>query len=150
MHNALQFLGPDKSNKSKNGPFGMCWTFDTGYTPQDRFERQPIFAENRWALIFVGFLMHREELAERLAIPVGKLAQTTDSMLVMAAWQKWGEDCLPHLYGQFSFAVCDLEYHEIFAVQGSEGGPALFYYSDAERLILTTSRIFVFQMINLM
>jgi asparagine synthase (glutamine-hydrolysing) len=139
MRNAMKVLGTDRDHAMTQGPFGLSWTFDSGYTPQDKFEFQPVLAEDRWMLLFTGFLMHREELAARLAIESRKLVNMPDCLLAMAAWRKWRERCLPFLYGKFSMIVCDQKNAQLFAVHGVEGGPALYYHHDQDRLIVTTS-----------
>lgn len=144
MRQSLKLFGPDRDHIVTNGRFGLAWTFDIGYTPQDRFEFQPVDGDGRWLLVFVGFLMHREELARKLNIAPETLPKIADCNLVMAAWKKWGDNCLPHLYGTFSFVICDIKEQRIFAARGCERGANIYIHEDDERIILSTSTKAIF------
>lgn len=141
---ALRAFGPDKDNVLSTGRFTTIWTNDTGYTPQDHLERQPVISEERWYLVFVGFLMHREELADKIGVARAELKMSPDSALVMKAWQKWGEDCQHHLFGPYSFVVCDTANHKLFAARSSERGTSIFYHETDYQLILATSTKAIF------
>ncbi len=144
MRSVLTAFGPDKNSVSSHGRFDMVWTQDTGYTPQDRFEQQPVMSHDRWCLLFVGFLMHREELANKIGLQRSELTRMPDSELVMIAWEKWGDACHLHLYGSYSFAVCDLANHQLVAMRSTEIGASLYYHEDDDRLILATSTKAIF------
>jgi len=105
---------------------------------------QPVEASDRWMLLFVGFLNHREELAQKLDIAMGRLAQMPDSRLVMAAWQKWGQKCLGHMYGIFSFAVCDISENQVHVIRSCEQGPGIFRYETADQVIYSTTTKAIF------
>ncbi|MCA9791354.1 MAG: hypothetical protein KC910_06150, partial [Candidatus Eremiobacteraeota bacterium] len=49
-------------------------------------------------------LDYGDELRSRLGLPGGSQAE-----LVLAAWRAHGPDCLPLLFGEFAFALCDGE-----------------------------------------
>lgn len=139
MEQALRMFGPDRSNLVEQGRFSAMWSHDIGFTPQDALEAQPVVADRRWLLVFVGYLMHREELAQRLNLAAAVAEQTSDSALVMAAWQAWGEDCLDRLYGKFSFVVCDLDRNTLFACRGPERAQCLYVHDNAERIVIATT-----------
>ena len=144
MRQSLRVLGPDRDNVATHGRFGFSWTFNKGYTPQDIYEFQPVSAGDRWQLVFIGFLMHREELGLKLAITGQILEKTPDSALVLAAWEKWGDACVSHLYGTYSFVVCDTNRQELVAVRGSERGATIYCHEDSDRIILSTSTKAIF------
>lgn len=139
MRQALRIFGADRDQLVNEGRFTAIWSHDTGYTPQDRLEHQPVMLGGRWLLLFCGFLMHREELAAKLGIGQGEAERTADSVLVAQAWEKWGEDCLDALGGPFSFVVADLERQTVFAARGQERGCCLYYHADDTRLIIATA-----------
>ncbi|MCK0127768.1 asparagine synthetase B family protein [Erythrobacter sp. F6033] len=144
MRSVLGVFGPDKDGVVSRGPIQMIWTQDVGFTPQDRWEEQPVVSHDRWHLLFVGFLMHREELADKVGLERAELTNIPDSKLVMMAWEKWGETCHDHLYGAYSFVVCDIANHTIIAKRGSEVSASIYYHEDDDRLILTTSTKAIF------
>ena len=139
MMNSLRIFGPDRENFSIHDHFGLSWAMDTGYTPQDEYEHQPISISGRWSLVFTGFLMHREELSEKLELKPSDAITMPDGVLAAKAWEKWQQKCLTHLYGQFSFIICDIRDQQLYAVRGVEGGPTIHYYKSNNRMIFSTS-----------
>lgn len=139
MRQALRVFGADRDNLVNHGRFTLIWSHDSGFTPHDVIEAQPVVADDRWLLVFMGFLMHREDLAQELGITGPQADRMADSALVMAAWRAWGEDCLDHLYGPISFVVCDLAKQALFACRGQERGPAIFWHGNDERIVLASS-----------
>lgn len=139
MRNTLRIFGPDRDHLVDAGRFTAIWSHDIGYTPQDRFEFQPVMIGTRWLLMFTGFLMHRDELAAKLDVDAAEAPRLSDSALVAQAWEKWRTDCLDELHGPFSFVVGDLDQQTVFAARGHERGCALHYHANAARLIIATS-----------
>ena len=98
----------------------------------------------RWQLVFLGRLNHRDELARKLGIDLAELPRLPDCQLAMQAWIKWGADCREHLYGGFSMVVCDLKENRLTALRGYERSQHIFYYLDKDRIILSTSTKAIF------
>lgn len=139
MRQSLRIFGSDRDQVVNHGRFTAIWSHDTGYTPQDVLEFQPVAIADRWLLLFQGFLMHREELSAKLGLGLPDAARTADSTLVGKAWEKWGEDCLDELHGPFGIVVADLERQQVFAARGHERGCSLYYHTDDTRLIIATT-----------
>ena len=49
-----------------------------------------------------------------------------DSEVILAAWQRWGVDCLPRLHGMFAFAIYDTEARTLFLARDRLGVKPLF------------------------
>lgn len=144
MKGALRIFGPDRQMAKVDGPFALSWTQSAGFTPQDRFERQPVSAQERWHLLFLGRLNHRGELAEKLGVPAAELSGLADCELAMKAWCKWHEGCREHLYGRYSLVVCDTVNRQLVAMRSPERSQHIYYYLDTERLILASSTKAIF------
>jgi asparagine synthase (glutamine-hydrolysing) len=139
MRQTLRIFGSVRDRLIDRGRFTAIWTHDVGYTPQDRLEAQPVILADRWLLMFVGFLMHRDDLASSLGLPTVEAEGLPDSALVARAWEKWGRRCVEALHGAFSIVVADLAEQTMFAARSPERGPSLYYHDDGLRLILATS-----------
>lgn len=50
---------------------------------------------------------NRNELADRLSLARASVARMTTAELILAAYQRWGEDCPQYLLGDFAFAIED-------------------------------------------
>ncbi|AZO10063.1 MULTISPECIES: lasso peptide isopeptide bond-forming cyclase [unclassified Mesorhizobium] len=75
-------------------------------------------------------LDNRDELAARLGLGDGS---TGDTMLVMQAYLRWGEDCPSHLQGDFAFAIWDGERRALFCARDHFGVKPFYYHSSGER-----------------
>nr|WP_298929412.1 asparagine synthase-related protein [uncultured Erythrobacter sp.] len=139
MKVALQVFGSDRRDIKVAGPFAISWVQSAGFAPQDRHDFQPVIVGDRWHLVFLGRLNRRKELAETLGLSPKDLERTPDSALAMMAWEKWGEACRDNMYGGFSLIVCDSHENSLTAIRSYERSQHIFYYVDADRIILSTS-----------
>ena len=69
----------------------------------------------------------------------------TDTALVLAAYEAWGEACVDRLIGDFAFVIWNARSRTVFAARDLSGVRPLFYYSDHERLTLASDRTQIFQ-----
>lgn len=70
---------------------------------------------------------NRDELFKLLGIP--KQAQNmADSLLILAAFKKWGVKCLEQLAGDFAFAIWDEKKQELFCARDQVGKRTFYYY----------------------
>jgi asparagine synthase (glutamine-hydrolysing) len=72
---------------------------------EDRTDRQPLPGADGTVLVADVVLDNRADLTGRLGVP--DRPDVPDSRLVLAAYQRWGLDCLSRLGGDFAFAVVD-------------------------------------------
>lgn len=70
-------------------------------------------------------LHHRGDLA-RL---VDRTVSDSDVELLLAAYRRWGQRCVEHLYGSFAFAIADLERRGVFLATDHVGSRPLAYYA---------------------
>jgi asparagine synthase (glutamine-hydrolysing) len=72
-------------------------------------------------------LDNRDELAAALAIG-GNLSDVPDSTLLLAAYKKWGDNCVEQLVGDFVFAVWDARKQSLTLARDHMGQRHLFYH----------------------
>jgi asparagine synthase (glutamine-hydrolysing) len=101
----LAHLGPDRASAWSEGPIGLGHLM-MRITREDMFDAQPLH-NGDLSLVADLRLDNREALAAALSIDPQTLAETPDSALLLAAFEKWGGDCVDHLLGDFVFAVWD-------------------------------------------
>ena len=71
--------------------------------------QQPIWNETHdVAVIYNGELYNYRELRERLTLLGHRFATSSDTEILVHAWEEWGEECLTELRGMFAFALLDL------------------------------------------
>ena len=77
-------------------------------------------------------LDNREDLAATVRLRRGPLAEVSDSELILAAYEKWGEECPARLLGDFSFAIYDGSRDLFFCARDYFGvKPFLYHLSPA-------------------
>ena len=72
--------------------------------PEDSFDRQPLSAGAVTSLVADVRLDNRVELGAELGLSHEDTIVMADSDMLLAAWQRWREQCVDHLSGAFSFA----------------------------------------------
>ncbi|MGC2402745.1 MAG: asparagine synthase-related protein [Acidobacteriaceae bacterium] len=102
--------------------------------PEDDFDHQPLFAPGVGALVADVRLDNREELAAALDLSQERLGLMADSEVLLAAWQRWGESCVGHISGAFSFAVWNQQEKQLFLARDHTGERPLFYAADGNSL----------------
>ena len=65
----------------------------------------------------------------------------TDTEVVLAAYERWGPQCLERLLGMFAFVVWDERRGELFAARDRFGVKPLYIYAGQEGAILIASEI---------
>lgn len=83
-------------------------------------------ADGRAMLVFNGEIYNFRELREELKAHGARFRTDGDGEVILAAWQRWGVDCLPHLHGMFAFALYDLEAHTLLLARDRLGVKPLF------------------------
>ena len=83
-------------------------------------------ADGRAMLVFNGEIYNYRELRAELAAGGATFRTDGDSEVILAAWQKWGEDCLPRLHGMFAFALYDVQRRTLLLARDRLGVKPLF------------------------
>jgi asparagine synthase (glutamine-hydrolysing) len=84
-------------------------------------------ADARAMLVFNGEIYNFRELRGELQAAGAVFRTDGDSEVILAAWQRWGVDCLPRLHGMFAFAIYDLDRRTLFLARDRLGVKPLFY-----------------------
>lgn len=84
-------------------------------------------SDGRAMLVFNGEIYNYRELREELRGAGFEFRTDGDSEVILAAWQRWGVDCLPRLNGMFAFAIYDLTQRTLILARDRLGVKPLFY-----------------------
>ena len=88
---------------------------------------QPMHAHDGNAVIvFNGEIYNFRELRRELEGHGAKFRTGGDTEVILAAWQRWGPDCLGKLHGMFAFAIYDENRKELFLARDRLGVKPLF------------------------
>lgn len=92
--------------------------------------------DGRYTISFNGEIYNYRELKREL----GDVAWRTgsDTEVLLAAYARWGMDCLHRLHGMFAFAVHDAVTDELFIVRDRMGIKPVYWYRDQEHLVFAS------------
>ena len=93
--------------------------------------RQPMAYLQRYVITYNGEVYNFVELKTQLARCGYQFASDCDTEVILAAYDKWGEHCVEHFNGMWSFAIYDVKRHLIFCSR-DRFGVKPFYYSDQD------------------
>ena len=136
MVDILAHRGPDGADVWCEGPVGlghrMLWT-----TPESLLEKLP-FAERGHVITADARIDNRDELISALSLDDRPSEKITDSQLILAAYEKWGEACPEHLLGDFAFAIWDGRKQVLFCARDHFGVKPFYYYSSKQAFVFAS------------
>jgi len=97
---------------------------------------QPMNYANRFTIVYNGELYNFRELKKELSEITFKT--NSDTEVILAAYAKWGENCLKHFNGMFAFAIYDQSNQELFIARDRLGIKPLYYSQINEQLIFSS------------
>ena len=102
------------------------------FTTQESLnEPVPQMNKNRLAITADARIDNRDELIEACGLQ-GPANQITDTGIILAAYEKWGEDCPARLIGDFAFAIWDERKQHLFCARDPMGIKCFYYFSSPE------------------
>jgi asparagine synthase (glutamine-hydrolysing) len=119
--------------QNHRGPdFTGRWSSEGAYIGHNRLSiidlgadsNQP-FKNGRYVLTFNGEIYNYLEIKQEL--PEYNFTTNGDTEVLLAAFLKWGKDCLKKLRGMFAFAIYDTETRELFAARDRFGVKPFHY-----------------------
>jgi asparagine synthase (glutamine-hydrolysing) len=88
---------------------------------------EPKLADNI-VCVAAGRVDNLKELS--LQLSMAPCRSVTDAELIRHAYLKWGEDCVRHIYGDWSFAVWHPADRKLIVARDHYGNTSLYYYAD--------------------
>jgi len=130
MRAAVAGHGGDGGGLWAVGPVGLGQQL-RAVTPEDLAEDQPLISpDGLRVLVSEGRVDNRAELSAALGI--GSAQRRPDSAFILAAYERWGDDCARHLVGCFSFAVWDAARRRLLVARSPFGGQQVLFHQAAD------------------
>jgi asparagine synthase (glutamine-hydrolysing) len=141
MLESLAHRGSDGCGIWKDGATGlghrMLWT-----TPESLHEQLPLVDRTgKLAIIADARIDNRDELIKLLGFTDRPSQQISDSQLILSAYEKWGEQCVGKLLGDFVFAIWDARKRSLFCGRDPLGIKHFYYYYLPGRAFVFASEI---------
>ncbi len=139
LNRTLTHRGPDGAGQWIKGPVGLACQLLRA-TPESIAETQPVVHPSGLALVFDGRLDNRDEILRKIHDVPDITAQSPDSDLALALYQRYGERFAEHLAGDFALALYDLNHRTLLLVRDALGIRPL-YYTFTRHSVLFASEI---------
>jgi asparagine synthase (glutamine-hydrolysing) len=84
-------------------------------------------ADGNSVIVFNGEIYNHEELRAELLARGARFVGRSDTEVLLAAYDAWGEDCVTRLRGMFAFAIYDAARRTLFMARDRAGEKPLFW-----------------------
>jgi asparagine synthase (glutamine-hydrolysing) len=139
MAEFLSVRGPDAQTAWFDGPAGMVHAL-LRTTREAAGEHQPLSFDGRVRIVADVRLDAREELCDkinaRLDLQPPLALDRPDVEILLRAYEAWGESCVEHLLGDFSFVIWNAQSGRLFCARDHFGHKPLFYARTAHSLLI--------------
>lgn len=141
MNDTMLHRGPDDGGEE-------IWTISDDYSvgfAQRRLSildlsplgHQPMHSSNgRVSVVFNGEIYNFLDLKKELRDYSFK--SNCDTEVIIAAYLKWGIDCIKKLNGMFAIAIWDRETEELFLIRDRIGKKPLYYWSENGNIVFAS------------
>lgn len=93
-------------------------------------------ADGRYVIVYNGEIYNFKEL--RTQLPEQTYRTQGDTEVLLAAYAKWGSDCLARLNGMFAFAIWDREKKELFLARDRMGIKPLYLFRNDRQVVFAS------------
>lgn len=97
--------------------------------------------DGRFWIVFNGEIYNYQELRTQLAQYQHEFKTTSDTEVILAAYQQWGESCVEHFNGMFALAIWDTQAKKIFVARDRFGEKPFHYVYIPDRLFAFASEM---------
>jgi asparagine synthase (glutamine-hydrolysing) len=87
---------------------------------------QPMKCPSGNWIVYNGEVYNYKEIASRLGLK--ELESKSDTQVILAAYAKWGKDCVKEFRGMFAFAIWDKKEQYLFCARDHFGVKPFYYY----------------------
>jgi asparagine synthase (glutamine-hydrolysing) len=99
---------------------------------------QPFFLEDKQVLVFNGAIYNYIELKEELEKNGYSFKTASDTEVLLASYDYWGEDCVKKFNGMWAFAIFDIKNNKLFCSRDRFGIKPFYYYTDENKFVFAS------------
>lgn len=97
-----------------------------------------LYAKAGLAISFNGEVYNYLEIKEELLRLGHEFYSTSDTEVILHAWEQWGPQCLNRFNGMFAIVILDHKRNQLFAARDRFGVKPLYYFEGANATYLTS------------
>lgn len=141
MNDAIKHRGPDDGGTyiSPDGRVGLGHR-RLSIIDLSPLGHQPMRYLDRYEIVFNGEIYNFQEKRTMLEEKGYTFASHSDTEVILALYDKYGEKCLDHLRGMFAFVIYDEQKQTLFCARDRVGKKPFKYYID-DNVILFASEL---------
>ena len=135
---SLAHRGPDDAGIATYGPVGLGFRrlaildlSPGGHQPMDS-------ADGGVTIVFNGEIYNYLELRDELQQLGRSFRSSSDTEVLLQAYEQWGGECVSRFNGMWAFVIYDRRRQCLFASRDRFGVKPLYRWSDGDRLILAS------------
>lgn len=136
MTDAIRHRGPDSAGFFVESPIGLghrrLSIIDLSAAANQPF----IDHSGRYVMVFNGEMYNYEEVKRQ--IPEYPFSTTSDTEVLMAAFIKWGTDCLRPFRGMYAFAIWDRQEKELYMARDRMGVKPFYYFLNDDKFLFAS------------
>ena len=103
---------------------------------------QPMSYKNgRYWIVYNGEIYNYIEIRAELVKKGHCFVSGTDTEVILAAYDEWGEDCLNHFNGMWAFVIYDIMENKVFAARDRFGVKPFFFWKSPAGFYAISSEI---------
>jgi asparagine synthase (glutamine-hydrolysing) len=133
----LNHRGPDASGVRVSGSAGLAHARLSIIDLQNGAQPMSSIDGRLW-ITFNGEIFNYIELTEELLRKGHKFATRSDTEVILTAYREYGEECVNHFNGQWSFAIWDEIEQKMFLSRDRAGVRPLFYTQTADSFLFAS------------
>lgn len=139
MTRRLSFCGPDSQRVWTEGSVGLGHAAHLVGGDTSRAPQPESLGTGTWITADVRLDARDELLAQLRAQKPEATASSSDSQLLLHAYDRWGEQCLDHVIGDFAFGLWDARRQQLFCACDHFGIRQLYYSKAASCLVFSNT-----------
>lgn len=89
-------------------------------------------------IVFNGEIYNYLEIREELKANGHQFKSSSDTEVILASYQEWGEQCLAKFNGMWAFAIYDQKNDIVFASRDRLGVKPFYYYKNDEEIVFAS------------
>ena len=98
-----------------------------------------VSASGRFVVVLNGEIYNFRELRDELGLDPSQLRSSSDTEILLWAWERWGEEAPTRLVGQFAFALWDTREQVLWLVRDRFGEKPLYWHQSGGSLAFASS-----------
>ena len=139
MVGLMEHRGPDGIELEVSGPAGMAHAKMALRHNELNWRPQPMWLPNRSkAIVADARLYNRDDLLARLGEVEWFRGPASDAEIILALFERFGEETPDLLDGDFAFVIWDAEARRVFAARDPFGVKPLVFWAQGERFVFAS------------